>query len=118
MSDRTYSVTTWGSHPDLDEDTCWTGSTAPTLAEARDYLARERATAEACEGYGGGNTSHVMLDGPGVHEVYAVASYHEPGAAQRRAREHARELAAERSERAMQAGMAFGCEGYNDEMGW
>ncbi len=26
--------------------------------------------------------------------------------------------AMERSERAMQAGMAFGCDGYNDEMGY
>ena len=113
-----YSVTLWGSNPDTtDNDDCWTGEDYATRDEAiaayrhvvmfpqHDQLVR------AC----GGDWEFVMIDGPDAHEVTANPDQ----AAQRRhRRESARSDAEWRSERAMQAGMAFGVEGFNDEHGY
>ena len=53
----------------------------------------------------------VELDGPGG--VYEVKQ--RPGVKLRAKRDHDADW---KRERAMQAGMAFGCQGYNDEMGY
>ena len=57
----------------------------------------------------------VVIDGPDVHDV--TANPDQPSQRRRR-RERAREDREWKRERAMQAGMAFGVDGYNDEMGY
>ena len=113
-----YSVTLWGSNPDVtDNDDCWTGSDFATLSEA---LACYRAICmhpadgqlpKVC-GY---DWEFVMLDGPDAHEVTANPDQR----SQRRRRIDADASAAEwRREQAMQAGMTFGVDGYNNALGW
>lgn len=96
-----YSVTHWGSHPDKDNDDCWTGDDFDTLEEAK-----------ASEMYKGGDfsTEYIMLDGPDINEVRKNPNYS--------AKEKRLNDSLDRSEFAMQQGMAFGCDGYNEAMGW
>lgn len=114
---KTYSVNLWGSNPDeTDNDDCWTG---------RDYVTRDEAVAAYQAIYKWpdapfGNPRFAdfefcVIDGPDVHEVMPNPDQKSQA---RRRREAARSDAEERSERAMQAGMAFGVDGYNDEMGY
>lgn len=94
-----YSVSFWGSDPDEDNDDCWTGQDFGTLAEAEAAFAatpRDRSVA------------WVMIDGPDVHRTRPVPGY----------RPQPDDYDAERREHAMQAGMAGGCEAYNEAMGW
>lgn len=49
--------------------------------------------------------SHVEIDGPDINKV-------------RKNPDYVSQPETECSEGAMQAGMAFGCQGYNDYMGW
>lgn len=113
-----YSVTLWGSNPDetdTDNDDCWTGD---------DYATREEALAAYREvvmfpdcpfgRVGNADFEFVMLDGPDVHDV--TANCDQPSQARRR-RDLAQSDREWQRERAMQAGMAFGCDGYNDERG-
>jgi hypothetical protein len=113
-----FSVTLWGSNPDETEnDDCWTGESYATRDEA--VLAYRNVVmfphldqlVAAC----GNNWEFVMIDGPDTHEVTANA---DQPTQERHRREAARGDAEWRNERAMQAGMAFGCDGYNDEMGY
>jgi hypothetical protein len=99
---RPYSVDYWGSHPDDDNDDCWTGEDFATLEEARARFAAEVPT------YYRSSTAYVVLDGPGVHEERRNPGF-----------KPAREVDSEwRREMAMEAGMAFGCDAYNDAMGY
>jgi hypothetical protein len=102
---KPFAVNFWGSHPSLNNDDCHTGSDFETLAQAEEAFAK--GSADHC-------TSHVELTGPGVYRVRENAA-HDP---KRRAREMARDDAEWQRERAMQAGMGLGCDGYNDEMGY
>ncbi len=93
-----YSVLEFGSHPDEGNDDCWTGRDFATLAEARaNFISAPQDSA----------TAFVMLDGPDVNEIRAIPGYRA-----------AREDNEGRLEHAMQAGMALGCDGYNDAMGY
>lgn len=97
-----FVVSFWGSHPDDNNDDCFSGSDFSNLTEAReeyDAPCFDRAV------------MYVELDGPGVHEIRQ--NFHYESSARVRG-----EDAADRSERAMQAGMGFGVQGYNDEMGY
>lgn len=117
LAGKLYSVTLWGSNPDeTDNDDCWTGEDFATRDEAiacyrEVVMFQDHALAKAC----GGNWEFVMIDGPDVHDV----TVNPDQSSQER---HRRDAAAEdgewRREQAMQAGMAFGCDGYNDEMGY
>lgn len=116
-----YSITLWSSHPDEGNDDCSTGEDYATNAEAcAEYMqiamggsgAKLLTTSEAHVYFS--NWAYVMLDGPDVHLVAKNPAY-----SAKRARREAREADAEwRNERANQAGMAFGCNGYNDELGY
>lgn len=114
-----YSVTLWGSNPDTtDNDDCWTGEDFATRAAA--ITAYRKVVmfpdgSEITRGYGRGGWEYVMIDGPDVHEV---TQNPDRAACERHRRELARGDGEWRTERAMQAGMAFGCDGYNDEMGF
>jgi hypothetical protein len=115
--DKPYSVTLWGSNPDeTDSDVCWTGDDFATREEAiaayRDVVMfpADNALVKACDG----DWEFVMIDGPDAHEV--TANPDQP--TQERHRREVRHSDAEwRRERAMQAGMAFGVDGWNEEMG-
>lgn len=116
-----YSVNLWGSHPDAGNDDCWTGDEFATLDEA---LACYRALsgsignfvlAEQLDKVTGHDWEYVEIDGPDVHDV----SRNPDQARQRRhRRERTRGDREWQREIAHQAGMAFGCDGYNDAMGW
>ena len=98
-----FSVCEWCSHPDDGNDDCNTGMDYATVEEAREaFLAAFPRSA-----------AFIELDGPGVREVRR-----NPVARRRTAeRDHAHDRAW-RHEIAMEAGMAFGCDGYNDAMGF
>lgn len=112
-----YSVNLWGSHPDAGNDDCWTGAEFATLGEA---IACYRAIVmfpakgqlpKVC-GY---NWEFVEIDGPDAHEVTANP---DQTTQRRHRREAARSDSEWKREQAMQAGMVFGCDGYNDVMGY
>jgi hypothetical protein len=109
-----FTVNLWSTHPAAGNDDCDTSADFATEAEARAAVA----------GLLDGTSTHfsmayfrdsafVELDGPGCHEVVE-----RPGVAARARRRAARDAQDERSEAAMQAGMEFGVDGYNDAMGW
>ena len=110
---KSYSVTVWGSHPDENNDDCWTGDDFATNAEACDaFMATVHGAANSVSP--DDDFAFVVVDGPDVHLVAKNPRYNA-----KRARREARDADVEwRNERAMQAGMAFGCDGYNDEMGY
>ena len=110
MNEKQYSVNLFLTHPDQDNDDCMTGEDFDTLEEARACINNLSGTFDMAYH---ADCAFVMLDGPDVYEVIE-----RPGVARRAKRNRALDDAAERSERAMQAGMAFGCQGYNDEMGF
>lgn len=116
--EKPYTVDLWGSNPDeTDNDDCWTGESYATREEA---IAAYQAVVmfpwdNEFVGKNFGGWEFVCIDGPDVHEV--TANPDQP--TQRRWRREDRASDAEwKREAAMQAGMAFGCDGYNDEMGW
>lgn len=104
-----FSVSMWGSNPDeTDNDDCWISDDFATLAEA------EAAYADpASMGKGAAaemrNAAYIMLDGPDAHSVRKNPAY----------RPSRRDDDSNwQREIAMEAGMAFGCDGYNDVMGY
>jgi hypothetical protein len=107
---KMFSVCLWESHPDNGNDDCSTGEDFATEAEARACLANLDGTFNM-RYYR--LSPFIELDGPGVYEVLE-----RPGVVARRKREFRDDFNAERHENAMMAGMAFGCQGYNDAMGW
>lgn len=117
-SERPYTVDLWGSDPDeTDNDDCWTGESFATRQEA---ISAYQAVVmfpwdNEVLGECSGGWEFVCIDGPDVHEV--TANPDQP-TQRRHRRESARGDAEWKREAAMQAGMAFGCDGYNDEMGY
>jgi hypothetical protein len=103
-----YSVSLFGSHPDEGNDDCHTGDDFATLEEARAAFSNPFSHFSPAEAP---TAAYIMLDGPDVHEIRANPEYVAPVDGDDGEDEW-------RRERAMQAGMAFGCDGYNDEMGW
>lgn len=97
----TYSVNLWGSHPENENDDCWCGSDFATLAEATAAF-NNPASAFKYET----NWAYVEIDGPGINEVRKNPNYRKP------------RYSDDGNEFAMQQGMAFGCDGYNDAMGY
>lgn len=107
---KMFSVCLWDTHPDLGEDTCCTGEDFATEAEARECIANlENFFGPVCLR----TSPYVELDGPEIHEVIE-----RPGMVEARKRHLKDDLFSERRENAMMAGMAFGCDGYNDVMGY
>ena len=105
----TYRVNLWGSKPGENDD-CWTGD---------EYTTREAALAAYADpwGVGGFDAGYYLdptsdlwieIDGDDIHEERQIQA-----AKRARKTDDGWKL-----EAAMQAGMAFGCDGYNDEMGF
>lgn len=106
-----YSVLLFGSHPDSDNDDCWTGADFDTLEEARACFDNPWNTFEkSAPGYYFSDTAYIVLES--ATEQLAIRK--NPGFKPRRRRDDGEW----KREAAMQAGMAFGCDGYNDEMGY
>lgn len=64
--EKPFSVNLWGSHPDQENDDCWTGDEFATEAEARACFADPW-------GVGGlgdlTSTEYIELDGPGAYDI-------------------------------------------------
>lgn len=107
MNTQTYSVTLWGSNPDLeDNDDCYTGADFATLEQARQCCANPDLHFN--QAYYS-DVPFIMLDGPDVHEIIRRPGV--PVKPTQDDREWKREIA-------WQAGMEGGCQAYNDIMGW
>lgn len=103
-----YWVNFWGSDPDADNDDCWYGNSYATRSEAQ--AAYDAPVQNARNGYyRAADVMYVELDGPDINVKRRNPAYRAPKRGQRDDWQ---------AERAMQAGMAFGCDGYNDEMGY
>jgi len=108
--EKLFSVCLWLTHPDQENDDCMTGEDFATEGEARACIINLGGTFDMVYH---SDCAFIELDGPNVHEVIE-----RPGVAKRAKRQARLDYSLERSERAMQAGMAFGCDGYNDTMGF
>lgn len=90
-----YSVTEHGSHPDLGNDDCWTGSEYDSLKEA--ILAYEAQTKDS-------STEYILLEGDdGTRMIRKNPLFYKPH---------------ECREYAMQVGMGLGIQAYNDALGY
>jgi hypothetical protein len=105
---KMFTVNLWGSHPDHNNDDCWTGYDCETLEEALDclnnpwkYFDKDRD----CDG-----TAYFELDSEERHELVGNPEFNE-----RLYEDDCRDW---KQEFAMQNGMAFGVDGYNDAMGY
>jgi hypothetical protein len=107
MTDKSatkWSVNHWLTHPDNGNDDCMTGDDFDTLEQAKSSDLFTKASYDI---------QWIEIDGPVGSNHYEVIK--NPNYS---AKAVAFEDSLERSERAMQAGMAFGCQGYNEEMGY
>jgi len=118
----TYHVNLWGSKPGTNDD-CDTGETFETEAEARRcYEQAEKRFSPSALRYAAWfelGVDYAERDAHGHQLVDTIAERRNPSYDRAAVeRENAAYDAMCRNERAMQAGMAFGCQGFNDEMGW
>ena len=118
MTDKTFGYTLKGSPAHSGEDDNWTGEDGfPSLEKAKEAAAK---CAEEPFMKRGAGALYVVIHSPtgntvkGLEEVEVVESYLYRKADLKRLRQ---EEAMERNEMAMQHGMAFGCEGYNQFYG-
>jgi hypothetical protein len=105
-----YCVDYWGSHPDEDNDDCWTGTEHATLEEAR------AAFEGPIPSYADGDTAVITLghrDETGPKVVITIIDERHVKRTKRRDNGDAEW----QREQAMQAGMGLGVAGYNDAMG-
>lgn len=63
-----FNVNLWGSHPDLNNDDCWTGDEFGTIEEARAFFLNPWGDAKFAQ-YHQRCTEYIELDGPGVYEI-------------------------------------------------
>lgn len=91
-----YTVSEWGSHPDLGNDDCWT---------SHPFMCEKEARAFFDAGSQDTSTSHLMIEGPTFVEVRKNPG-HKPY----------RDNGEWRREMAMEAGMLGGCNAYNEMM--
>jgi hypothetical protein len=136
-----YNVMLFGSHPDDNNDDCWTGESYPTLAEARaafesdlfDLVAswstehHVKSMAELADRAASQdeiNMVRMYLAGQDANTVRATAyiMIDGPDVNEVRANPHFKKSSARddrdawRHEQAMEAGMLHGCDAYNDVM--
>lgn len=102
---KPYSVLEWASHPDAGNDDCITGD---------DYDTREEALAAFNAATADYSIAYFQADGPDLHEIRPNPAYN----AKQVARDNRDDDSEWRREIAMQAGMAGGCDAYNEAMGY
>ena len=108
-----YSVNFWGSHPDSDNDDCWTGHDFATLAEAEAFF----AAPSFCDYCPSRDVAFIEL-ALGTREgcvAYTETIRVRKNPEFRKRREDHDEW---RREIAREAGMLHGIDAYNDEMGY
>jgi hypothetical protein len=107
MNDKLFWVNYYCSHPDEGNDDCVTGFDFDTLGEAEVMFVLDNPTYNNGKLIRMEHVAYVELDGPGVNLVRENSSYTpEP------------ESNSWKREIAMQHGMAFGCDGFNEVMGY
>ena len=119
---KPYSVNCWGSHPDNDEDDCWTGDDFATLAEAE----AAAASWEDHFPHSYSETTHVeitawtgnLVRGLFEHKRISVVKVKTDSEIRRMKRREAADDRQWQREIAMQAGMGMGVDAYNDAMDW
>lgn len=102
MRVKLYAVNYWGSKPGTDDD-CWCGYDFESKKEAL-----EQYNAPVENPYCKDHTAYIEIDGPGLSLERRNPDYKKVEDSQDDWKQEA----------AMQAGMAFGCDGYNDMMGY
>lgn len=105
-----YSVNIWGCKPGMD-DCCWTGADFSSKGNALAYYheaIRALENGERFDHYTNDGKTWVEIDGPGLHQEHKITG---------KVVKQGSDDDDWRREMAMQAGMAFGCDGYNDIMG-
>ena len=103
---RPYSVNLWQSDPDEGNDDCITGDDFSTKEEA--VAVFENPWSHFNRKYFESSTAFFEIYGPDAHSTRKNESYEGSQA----------DSDAWLNEIAMQNGMAFGCDGYNDTYGW
>lgn len=100
----------FGSHPDLENDDCFTGIDFYTKEEAIAFFKVAENNKLCCTSveYIEIDLDDVDLKAAGI-ERYKRNPYFKPSK---------EDYSEERREAAIQAGMAFGCQGYNDTMSY
>lgn len=118
QNSKPWSVDLWSCHPDEDHDDsgCITGDDFETEAEAREVFNHpwphfERAAKPHFVAY-------VTISGPARLERFTATRMNARYNPRRVAREAAESDREWQRETARQAGMAFGIEAFNEEMGW
>lgn len=96
----------WGSDPNEGNDDCHTGQDFETREEAE--VCFQKPWEAFDESYYGSCTHTVELDGPDVHLERQNPSFKPSKDSDKNWRR----------EQALEAGMAFGVEAYNEYMGW
>jgi len=98
-----YAVDYWGSHPDRNNDDCWTGRDFPSKEEALAFYNAEPAY------YFNSSTQFIVLSDP-TGQILCIRK--NPGY-----QPTPDDQSDWKREAAMQAAMAFGCQGWNDYYG-
>jgi hypothetical protein len=106
--DKPYSVNHWGTHPDEENDDCFTGEDFDSLDEA---IKAFHADPEDS------SVQYIEIDGIEDTDLskHGLSSRYRKNPSFRKTRNDDSEW---RREQAMQAGMAYGCQGYNEAMGY
>lgn len=104
-----YSVNYWGSHPDSDNDDCYTGHDFATKDEALAFFKGEVQDPPNRPGYYIRCVAFVEIDGPNVNEVRANPSF---------VKDTSPDSGSWQREIANEAGMLGGVHAYNDAMGF
>lgn len=100
-----YTVLYFGSHPDLDNDDCWQGF---------DFDSKDKAIEAYHVNPSDPSVRYIEIDGLEDSELESLKITRVRKNPLGKARMNDDEW---KREAAMQAGMAFGCEGYNDYYG-
>lgn len=102
--EKPYTVNLWGSHPDEDNDDCWTGDDFATLKEAERVFSAWETHFHPSNVL---STSHIEITGPDLRRVVKIQDV---------PREN--DDSDWKREMAMEAGMLHGVRAHNETMGW
>lgn len=69
-----YSVNFYGSHPDLNNDDCWTGVDFELQSDARKFYSNPWQDAKFAQYFKAG-TAYIELDGPDINIHYPNPGY-------------------------------------------
>lgn len=117
ITNKSYAINLWGSHPDADNDDCWTGVEFDSLVDARAAFGDPLLIEDLYFHNQRNDSSSVWIE-LALFENDARPSV-ETLATRRLRRDHKPSDDSDwRHEMAREAGMLHGVEAYNDEMGW